>query len=151
MRKKLSARVSVVVTAAMAAVLIPLAGTSYAASCSGTGCDNKGPVTYGCDGDAVTKKTVSDGIRKAELRWSASCQAAWVRGSDPTPGNDFWPHYAWIEKHSTASGQPLVKALYVTIPDGGSDWSNMLGGSNYYYRVCHEDGGTGELWCSSYW
>ncbi|MDT0474128.1 DUF2690 domain-containing protein [Streptomyces griseoviridis] len=147
----MSVRVSAVVTAAMAAVLIPLAGTSYAASCSGTGCDNKGPVGYGCDADAVTKKTVSDGIRKAELRWSAKCAAGWVRGSDPVGKDDYWAHYAYIEKHSTESGAPLLKSLSVAIPDGGSDWSNMLGGSNYYYRVCQKDAGTLEVWCSGYW
>ncbi|WP_018547609.1 DUF2690 domain-containing protein [Streptomyces sp. LaPpAH-108] len=143
---------SILVGAALTAVLIPMAGSSYAASsCSGTGCDYKGPVTYGCDGDGVTKKTVSDGIMKAELRWSAKCSAGWVRGSDPYPNDNYWSHYAVIEKHSSESGQPLISSQTVTIPDGGSDWSNMLGGSNYYYRVCLRDGGTGEVVCSGYW
>ncbi|MGX4689011.1 DUF2690 domain-containing protein [Streptomyces sp. JNUCC 63] len=142
-------KAATITAAAMSATLIPLAGTSYAAaSCNGTYCDNLGPVTYGCDGDAVTKKSVSDGVSTAELRWSAKCLAAWVRVKNPT-GGYWWNHYGHIEKHNGAGG-PLVRSLSVNIPNPGSDWSNMLGGSTYYYRVCISDQGTNDIYCSGY-
>ncbi|MFF7184267.1 DUF2690 domain-containing protein [Streptomyces sp. NPDC008222] len=151
MKKSIPVKVSLLVSAAMAAVLLPLAGTSYAAGCSEEGCDGKGPVSYGCDGDGATKTSVTDGIMTAELRWSGTCHAGWVRGTDPYPNDNFWNHYAVIEKHSRASGNPLLKSETVTIPDGGSDWSNMVGGIGYAYRVCLRDGGTGDVVCSGYW
>ncbi|MFJ5773038.1 DUF2690 domain-containing protein [Streptomyces sp. NPDC093094] len=144
-------KTAAVSAAAVTAALIPLAGTSYAAgSCSGAGCDNLGPVSYGCDLDAVTKKSVSDGFTTAELRWSAKCQAAWVRVKKPESGGYWWDRYGHIEKHNGYAG-PLVRSLSVRVPDPGSDWSNMLGGSGYYYRVCISDSGTGGLTCSGYW
>lgn len=147
--KQLLTKTAVVAAGALTAALIPLAGTSYAA-CYGSGCDNYGPVSQACDGDAVTKKSVSDGITTAELRWSAKCQAAWVRVKKPTSGGYWWDRYGHIEKHSGYGG-PLVRSLSVKVPDVGTDWSNMLGGSSYYYRVCIEDTGTGDLTCSGFW
>ncbi|WP_405486978.1 hypothetical protein [Streptomyces sp. NBC_00096] len=41
-------KTAMVSAAAVAATLIPLAGTSYAAGCSNAGCDNLGPVSQGC-------------------------------------------------------------------------------------------------------
>ncbi|MEU6624102.1 DUF2690 domain-containing protein [Streptomyces litmocidini] len=148
--KRMIAKVAGVSAAAMTMALVPLAGTSYAAGCTGAGCDNLGPVSQACDGDAVTKASVSDGIDKAELRWSPKCQAAWVRVTDPYGPDNWWDHLGYIEKHNGYAG-PLVRSLSVKIPDPGSDWSNMLGGSGYYYRVCLKDTGTGDVTCSTYW
>ncbi|WP_328301887.1 YjfA family protein [Streptomyces sp. NBC_00435] len=147
--KRLLMKTAMVSAAAVAATLVPLAGTSYAAGCSNAGCDNLGPVSQGCDADAVTQRSVTDGERKAELRWSSKCQAAWVRVTDTDgSGSDWIPKYGYIEKHNGVNG-PLIRSLAVAIPNPGSDWSNMLGG-NYYYRVCTTQGGSGATICSSY-
>ncbi|MFF0427063.1 DUF2690 domain-containing protein [Streptomyces sp. NPDC004520] len=148
--KRMIAKVAGVSAAAMTMALVPLAGTSYAAGCSGSGCDNLGPVSQACDKDAVTKVSVSDGIDKAELRWSATCQAGWVRVTDPYGPDNWWDHYGYVEKWLGA-GTDFQRSLSVKIPDPGSDWSNMLGGSSYYYRVCLKDTGTGKVNCSTFW
>jgi hypothetical protein len=150
--KRALAKMAMVSAAAMTMALIPLAGTSYAAGCIGAGCDNLGPVSQGCDTGAVTKQTAyADGSLRAELRWSSNCQAAWVRVTDPSGvPNDWWDKYGYIEKHNGYAG-PLIRSLSVKFPDPGSDWSNMLGGSSYYYRVCIKDTGTGTIDCSGYW
>ncbi|WP_328301886.1 hypothetical protein OG389_31255 [Streptomyces sp. NBC_00435] len=147
--KRLLMKTAMVTAATVAATLIPLAGTSYAAGCSGAGCDNLGPVGQGCDADAVTQRSVGGDPLKAELRWSAKCQAGWVRGSDNGNGNNWWDHYAYIEKHNGIGG-PLIRSLQVKIPVAGSDWSNMVGGTNYYYRVCVTTSSPDSFACSSY-
>ncbi|MFF8378575.1 DUF2690 domain-containing protein [Streptomyces sp. NPDC015661] len=148
--KRAIAKVAGVSAAAMTMALIPLAGTSYAAGCYGTGCDNLGPVSQSCDGDATTKATAyADGGLKAELRWSAACQAAWVRVTDSS-GGQWWDKYGYIEKWS-GYGTGFVRSLSVKFPNPGSDWSNMLGGSSYYYRTCIKDTGTGHIDCSTFW
>ncbi|MDX3458232.1 DUF2690 domain-containing protein [Streptomyces sp. ME02-8801-2C] len=148
--RKNSARAALVSAAAMALTMIPLAGTSYAASCSGAGCDNKGPATYNCDANASTMRTLNSNSRVAELRWSHDCIAAWVRiknNADPS----VYTSYATIEKYDGAG--KFIKSLSVTTPGyGGSDWSNMLGGSTYYYRVCVRfDDDLYPLQCSTKW
>ncbi|WP_194236086.1 DUF2690 domain-containing protein [Streptomyces acidicola] len=134
----------------MALTMIPLSGTSYAAGCSGSGCDNKGPVTYGCDGDVTTMRSVNNNSRVAELRWSADCTAGWVRVTNNANPSQY-ASYATIEKYD-ASGN-LLKSLRVdTPPYGQSDWSNMLGGSQYYYRICVRfDADLYPLKCSTKW
>ena len=150
MVRKNSAKAALVSAAAMAIAMIPLAGTSYAAGCSGSGCDNKGPVTYGCDGSVSTMRTIDSHSRVAQLRWSHDCVAGWVRvtnNADPSQ----YSSYATIEKYNAAG--TLLKSLRVDTPSTGkSDWSNMLGGSQYYYRVCikfHAD--LYPLKCSTKW
>ncbi|MFF9123581.1 DUF2690 domain-containing protein [Streptomyces sp. NPDC014889] len=132
--RKNSARLALVGIAASAMTMIPLAGTSYAAGCSGSGCDNKGPVTYSCDAGATTMRSINNNGRVAELRWSTNCLAGWVRvtnNADPS----IYDSTATIEKYD-GNGK-LLKSLAVRTPGyGKSDWSNMLGGSSYYYRVC---------------
>lgn len=54
------------------------------AACSGTGCDNRDPSSYGCDASASTieTKTVysSGGYWiKVDLRYSTACQTNWAR------------------------------------------------------------------------
>ncbi|WP_326785749.1 DUF2690 domain-containing protein [Streptomyces sp. NBC_00151] len=114
--------------------MIPLSGTSYAAGCSGAGCDNKGPKATGCDSPARTERTVDNNDRVAELRWSADCAAAWVRiknNADPS----IYDSTATVEKYN--SDGRLLKSLSVRTPGySKTDWSNMLGGAEYYYRVC---------------
>ncbi|MGI5376713.1 DUF2690 domain-containing protein [Streptomyces sp. CA-251387] len=134
MNRKLSSRISVVATAAVAGVLIPLAGTSYAAGCNSTGCDNKGPMTMDCsDQYTTTARTVNNNGRIAELRWSSTCDAAWVRVHNES-SNPIYNAYGYIEKYSSSG--TFIKSLSVRVPESGSDWSNMLGGASYNYRVC---------------
>ncbi|MFI2644574.1 DUF2690 domain-containing protein [Streptomyces sp. NPDC018610] len=145
------ARLALVSAAATAATMIPLAGTSYAAGCTAAGCDNKGPVTYGCDSEASTKKTLNSNGRVAELRWSANCLAGWVRitnKADPA----IYDSTATIEKYNLDG--KLLKSLAVRTPVGynQSDWSNMLGGGEYKYRVCIRfDSDLYPLECSAKW
>ncbi|MEU1668207.1 DUF2690 domain-containing protein [Streptomyces sparsogenes] len=143
-------KAALVAAAAVIVSMVPLSGTSYAASCSGAGCDNKGPKATGCREDATTVKKADDNFHRVELRWSTTCMAGWVRGSHVTSGSDWWPKYAHIEKRAAPStSSPVLKDLYVKIPDNsGSDWSNMLGGNNYYYRACLED--NGDLTCTGF-
>ncbi len=132
--KSAAIRVATVSAATMVLGLIPLAGTSYAASCSGTGCDNLGPRGTACEtADVATQRTINNNERKAELRWSFGCQAAWVRVTDNS-SNSIYNSTGYIEKYD--SSDKLIRSLSVAIPHNGSDWSNMLGGSGYYYRVC---------------
>ncbi|MEW2394599.1 DUF2690 domain-containing protein [Streptomyces sp. NPDC046862] len=135
MMRGISVKSLLVVAAAMATTMIPLAGTSYAASCLGAGCDNKGPVTYTCDDDGVEARRVDASGRLARLIWSSKCDAAWVHiknNANPTQYNST----AWIEKWNS-SGTSLLKSLSVETPGyGKTDWSNMLGGASYMYRVC---------------
>ncbi|WP_323137145.1 MULTISPECIES: DUF2690 domain-containing protein [unclassified Streptomyces] len=132
--KKMVTRGAAVSVAALALTLIPLAGTSYAASCSGAGCDNKGPVATGCDSEGVTTpREIDNNGRVAQLRWSAGCSAAWVRVVQQS-SNPIYNATGYIEKYNSSG--TLLKSLSVSFPSSGSDWSNMLGGASYYYRVC---------------
>ncbi|MEV4879934.1 DUF2690 domain-containing protein [Streptomyces cyaneofuscatus] len=132
--KKTVARLGAVSATAMAMTLMPLAGTSYAASCSSTGCDNLGPKATGCEtANVSTRLTIDNNSRIAELRWSVGCSAAWVRVTNKS-SNPLYNSYGYIEKYDSAG--KLIRSLKVRVPESGSDWSNMLGGSNYYYRVC---------------
>ncbi|WP_372409247.1 DUF2690 domain-containing protein [Streptomyces luteireticuli] len=131
---KIASRVAAVSAATVVMGLIPLAGTSYAAGCLGTSCDNQGPKGTGCEGDAVGRGSVDNNGRVAELRWSPKCQAAWVRTTQKaTPS--WYSSYATIEKYE---GNKLVRSLSVNTPQtyNSSDWSNMLGGNIYTYRAC---------------
>ncbi|MFE7516559.1 DUF2690 domain-containing protein [Streptomyces sp. NPDC057540] len=147
--KTILAKTAGVAAAAMTMALVPLAGTSYAAGCSGSGCDNRGPVSMGCDADATTKvSTVNGNGFKAELRWSNACQAGWVRTTSPD-GSQWWPRYGSIEKWLGA-GTDFQRSLSVQFPyQAGTDWSNMLGSGSAYYRVCIND--NGNVTCSNFW
>ncbi|WP_097266236.1 DUF2690 domain-containing protein [Streptomyces sp. TLI_55] len=134
MKKNSMIKAAAVTGAAMTAVLIPLGGTSYAAGCLSTGCDNKGPVSMNCDDQYTsTVRTVNNNERIAELRWSSTCDAAWVRVHN-TSSNPTYNAFGYIEKYNSSG--TLLKSLSVAVPDSGNDWSNMLGGASYYYRVC---------------
>ncbi|MFI0988624.1 DUF2690 domain-containing protein [Streptomyces exfoliatus] len=134
--KRILTRAATVSAAVVTMSMVPLAGTSFAATCSGAGCDNLGPRATGCETASVTTvRTIDNNSRKAELRWSAGCSAAWVRVTNNS-SNSVFNSYGYIEKFDSAG--KLIRSLSVRVPDttGGSDWSNMLGGASYYYRVC---------------
>lgn len=133
---RILSRTATISAAVVAMGMIPLAGTSFAASCSGAGCDNQGPRATGCETASVsTQRTIDNNSRKAELRWASGCSAAWVRVTNNS-SNSLYNSYGYIEKYDSAG--KLIRSLSIRVPDttGGSDWSNMLGGASYYYRVC---------------
>ncbi|MEU2551260.1 DUF2690 domain-containing protein [Streptomyces sp. NPDC013313] len=132
--RETTARLALVGVAAATLSMVPLAGTSYAAGCSGAGCDNKGPATYRCDDSSSTKRKVDSNGRVAELRWSADCLAGWVRIKN-NANPSVYDSTATIEKWSLDG--KLLKSLSVRTPGyGKTDWSNMLGGPEYKHRVC---------------
>lgn len=136
MHKSTSVKALLVGGATIAATMIPLAGTSYAASCYSLTCDNLGPVTYTCDDDGIEARRVESSDRVARLIWSSKCQAAWVHVKG-TQGS-IYNSYGYIERYNS-SGTVLQKSLSVAIPHGTTtDWSNMLGNSNTgnLFRVC---------------
>lgn len=47
--------------------------------CRGQSCNDKDPADMGCDKDAEIVDTVPDGPPKVHLRFSPSCDAAWVQ------------------------------------------------------------------------
>ncbi|MCX4985111.1 DUF2690 domain-containing protein [Streptomyces sp. NBC_00572] len=133
---KILTRAATVSSAVIAMSMVPLAGTSFAASCSGAGCDNQGPRATACEtANVSTERTIDNNGRKAELRWSMGCTAAWVRVTNNS-SNSLYNSFGYIEKYDV-SGK-LIRSLSIRVPSttGGSDWSNMLGGGGYYYRVC---------------
>ncbi|GAB2575061.1 hypothetical protein GCM10027168_04980 [Streptomyces capparidis] len=149
MRLKNRVKAAGVAAAAVCVSLVPLSGTSYAASCYGTSCDNKGPQATSCADDARTVKTVNNGDHKVELRWSNTCMAGWARGTDIATGSEWYERFAHIEQRASPStSSPVRKSLSVVIPKDGSDWTNMLGGGSYYYRVCLSD--VNDVECSGF-
>ncbi|MEU7663878.1 DUF2690 domain-containing protein [Streptomyces lincolnensis] len=134
MRTSTKVKAAAVAGAAMTAVLIPLGGTSYAAGCNSTGCDNKGPMAMDCsDQYTTTARTVNNNNRIGELRWSSTCDAAWVRVYNES-SNPVYNAYGYIEKYNSSG--TLLRSLSVAVPSSGNDWSNMLGGASYQYRIC---------------
>lgn len=115
MHKSTSVKALLVGGATIAATMIPLAGTSYAASCYSLTCDNLGPVTYTCDDDGIEARRVESSDRVARLIWSSKCQAAWVHVKG-TQGS-IYNSYGYIERYNS-SGTVLQKSLSVAIPTG---------------------------------
>ncbi|WP_225224433.1 DUF2690 domain-containing protein [Cellulomonas sp. JH27-2] len=53
--------------------------SSYAATCTYTGCSGKDPQSYGCSSGATTVREMSYLQVHLELRYSAKCHASWMR------------------------------------------------------------------------
>jgi hypothetical protein len=149
-----------VLATSTALLAIPLGGTAYAASCYGSGCNYKGPVSQGCDVGALTRAQRNiDTKRAVELRWSSTCEAGWVRVTNVSPVRSWYAREGSIEQyeeigHDGRQPGQLLRTIKVRAPQGGDDtgsnWSNMLGGTNYAYRACWVDAAAGEQFCSSY-
>ncbi|MFE7514194.1 DUF2690 domain-containing protein [Streptomyces sp. NPDC057540] len=143
------ARVAVVPAAAAVLALVPLGGTAYAAGCNGTGCENKGPVSMGCDKDARTISvgevySSSGGRTDFELRWSDACWAGWAR-----TGASVYASTISVEKWNP-DRTTVVSRRTVTVADGQHDWTNMVGGKGYMVRVCGTERNTGRTACSRF-
>lgn len=70
----------ITLTAAMLAGGALAAGPAQAAGCNYSSCANQDPVAQGCGADAYTIWAYPNA---KEVRWSPSCQAAWLRSSTP--------------------------------------------------------------------
>jgi len=85
---------------------------TVSALCSGDGCLGKDPATYGCGGDAVTKKSYPLGIGEVHLRYSGACNAKWARTLNTsafwyyTGATVWWPPYTGIQYSYSASTNP---------------------------------------------
>lgn len=144
------ARLAMVPAAAAALSLVPLGGTAYAAGCSGTGCENKGPVSMGCDADARTVAVgevySSIGSRTDfELRWSSACGAGWAR----TGAETVFASTISVEKWNP-DRTVVISRRTVTVPNGGHDWTNMVGGRGYMVRACAKEHDTGRTACTRF-
>ncbi|MFI6425647.1 DUF2690 domain-containing protein [Promicromonospora sp. NPDC050880] len=64
--------------------------SASAATCSGLTCGGKSPQATGCSSDGRTIFEISEAGVRAQLRWSDTCKAYWVRGA--TPNNT----YDWV-------------------------------------------------------
>jgi hypothetical protein len=94
-----------------------------AATCSGTGCDNKDPEVTGCAAGAITAASVSSPKGRVELRYSPTCGTKWVR----------IPNYAGGSSRPDGKLQIRVwdrpRDVYVNFwasAGAGSHWGNMV-------------------------
>ncbi|WP_189188663.1 DUF2690 domain-containing protein [Streptomyces albiflavescens] len=148
-RMKSLAKVALVPLAAAVVSLVPLGGTAYAAGCNGTGCENKGPVSMGCDRDAHTVLvgevySTAGGRTDFELRWSNSCWAGWAR-----TGDSVYAATISVEKWNP-DRTTLISRRTVDVKDGRHDWTNMVGGKGYMVRACGKEKTSGKLSCTPF-
>ncbi|MGW1163286.1 DUF2690 domain-containing protein [Streptomyces sp. NPDC002513] len=133
--RRLRTGAALAATAVAASVLTlagPVSSASAAGSCHGGGCTNRDPQATGCASDAYTVKTVSNlpDFDKGDLRYSPSCDAAWIRvvswsTSVPISGSVYGEasvNGTWVP--FWAENAPEVA--------GGTSWSPMVGGYPHY-------------------
>ena len=139
-RRSAAAAVTVLAMAGSIAVLGPV-GTASAASCHGTSCNGKDPQATGCSADAVgvgdVLEPTGNPYLTAELRYSAACDAAWVRlytyagggtGGDWIRGEIYGEH--WNNNTRTY----WATCEHDTSWDStGTAWSVMCGGTPHYH------------------
>lgn len=94
-----------------------------AATCSGTGCDNKDPEVTGCADNAVTLASASTVKGRFELRRSITCNTYWVR----------FPNYAGGSTRPDGKIQLTVwdvsrdkYAHFFASSARGPHWGNMI-------------------------
>jgi hypothetical protein len=133
----LSRRLPAVTAAAMCAgtlFLPPLAPAAAApsadaagilAACEGNGCTGRDPEAAGCARDAITARIAEspEGVI-VELRYSATCRAAWGRIREGRPGDRVRVH--------NSNGQNRVK----TIQTGRSTYTAMVNDKNILAWAC---------------
>jgi Protein of unknown function (DUF2690) len=124
-----------IAAAATAAGLLTLAGpvaSAGAATCHGGTCTWKDPEAAGCAADAQTLKTVYLVPQASgELRYSPSCDAAWIK-------TDSWSDGEPIR--GTVYGQVKNGSGWLTVWAAGTpgdvagevQWSPMVGGFPHY-------------------
>lgn len=109
---------------------------AVAVSCKGSTCMNKGPNATGCANTTITNLAdINDGIGRYQLRFSATCQAAWARvtvldGSRYCEDSD---HVLGVDYGSQSSSGSFSWKRSLTIDytcqdigTGGTEWTNMV-------------------------
>ncbi|SES28165.1 DUF2690 domain-containing protein [Lentzea albida] len=115
-------RAALLVTAC-ASLLSMAPGVASAATCSGTGCDNRDPEVTGCASGATTVGSSSTAKGLFELRYSSACGTKWVRfsayqGGSTRPGKDL---------QLTVWDRPRNKYVdFFASPAAGAHWGNMV-------------------------
>lgn len=99
----------------LSSFMIQVPVSTYAATCSGTGCNGKDPQSSGCASGATTVATAYFTGGYVELRWSATCQTNWARVVS-TSGNKYLKAYIV---------QQNVGELYASNVYGQSTYSPM--------------------------
>jgi len=138
-RKLLATVITPALMAGAFAVLGP-AATASAATCSGSSCTGKDPQSTGCGADATTLDH-EDGYPGtwAELRYSATCHAAWVRVYSDAPNGNGIGATVYGENWSSTLQDYVIRCSYGTsINSNGTVWSSMCGGyavDEMSYRV----------------
>ena len=107
-----------------------------AVSCSGSSCDNKGPVATGCnaDGRAITSTEYD-----VWIMYSPACRAVWAL-SYSTPL--FNCVSLQIERAAYDGAVNLVVNRRLSIqfcPGETKEWTNMLATGNWYFRGVWND------------
>ncbi|MFF3737163.1 DUF2690 domain-containing protein [Streptomyces sp. NPDC002566] len=129
----------------LAAVGLSLAGivaaapSAHAATCYADGCHHKSPTTTGCNGDAITarSKSAPDGTI-VELRYSATCRAAWGRVRNSRVGAEAFVENTQgrYDSQFVSTGRDVftlmvndrgVQARACYAPNGGSDFTACTG------------------------
>ncbi|MFI2608240.1 DUF2690 domain-containing protein [Kitasatospora sp. NPDC018619] len=125
--KKIAAVLSTAaLTATAFLALSPTARATPNASCYGSSCYHKDPSSTGCGNDAITAKSAraADGAL-VELRYSATCRAAWARISNAPVGAE-----AYVS--NTAGQSDSVNVAY------GSDvHTSMVNDVNIQSHACY--------------
>lgn len=136
-RSNLAASMALLVAAMLAAVIIPAPG-ALAATCQGGSCHNKGPEGTGCADTTIQNLSditpdVGGPTIRLVIRYSATCKAAWSRGTktDSGPGYGLGALIGIQWGTQDAAGAFTVKGslrrlVFWGSGSGESDWTNMV-------------------------
>jgi hypothetical protein len=118
--------VAMVLTALLSGLVTQTASAdpvSVAATCSGTGCDNRDPAQTGCDDSAITVDTDATSKGTFLLRYSTVCRTNWVHigsyaGGSSRPDGKLELR---VEDHDRGVG-----FSYFASSTAGTHWGNMV-------------------------
>jgi hypothetical protein len=116
-----------VMTCAGLTALLPT--SALAAGCYASSCNGKDPHATGCDRDAQTVASATDGTAQIHLRWSNTCQANWTQILNVSLlGAHFWV----ANKNKVRQDYTLGRF------DAASGWTNMVDGHNISAQACDD-------------
>jgi Protein of unknown function (DUF2690) len=127
--------------------------SAAAASCRGSSCNGKNPVTMGCAADAVTINSVVDedrasggtfGRQVVQLRYSRKCNASWSRVTGTAGGT------AAVTSSAAYMGG-YKSSTQRTRSSSGSVYSKMRAGSaiNSCGRTSYNNGAVVKVHCAT--
>lgn len=124
------------VVATMALVFVG-APPASAATCKGTLCTGKNPASAGCAADAITLGSDGDAAPwEVELRYSATCSAAWARGS----AQGFAPVEISVERRRTGTTNVTRRYTWIVDDPAARSYTLMLSWTTpFEYRACGKD------------